>query len=138
MNFRVIPIPILKDNYVWAIINAKKTEAIIVDPGDAGPIIAYLQQHQLALNAVFITHHHWDHTNGLADLIHQYNMPVIGFIHSIVKGLTHRVKEGDVLDKAFLSSQIIEIPGHTLDHIAYYFPGILFCGDTLFSGGCGR
>lgn len=139
MTIIITPVPVLKDNYVWIMANAKERTAIVVDPGDASPVIDYLQQHQLKVCAVFITHHHWDHTNGLSELIRQCSAPVFGSIHSIVQGLTHRVSEDQaVVIDTFPPFRVMDIPGHTLDHIAYYSPGILFCGDTLFSAGCGR
>jgi hydroxyacylglutathione hydrolase len=133
------PIPALKDNYIWVVINTEQRQAFIVDPGEATPVINYLQQNKLTLSAIFITHHHWDHTNGLADLIKKYEVPIFASKLSEVFGITHFVDEnGQVKIDGFPEFSVIEIPGHTLDHIAFYSPGILFCGDTLFAAGCGR
>lgn len=139
MTHIIHPIPTLKDNYVWTIIDAFHRCALVVDPGEALPVMNYLKQHQLVLQGVFITHHHWDHTNGLSELIKHYPAPVFSSIHSLIPNVTHRLTEHDLVQlDAFPSFQIIDIPGHTLDGIAFYAPSILFCGDTLFSAGCGR
>jgi hydroxyacylglutathione hydrolase len=132
-------IPALKDNYIWAIVNETYQTALIVDPGDAEPVLQYLQHHHLTLAGILITHHHWDHSNGLASLIKKIPVPVIGSIHSPLSGLTKQVGEGLFsMSSHFPDFQGILIPGHTLDHIAYYMQDALFCGDTLFAGGCGR
>ncbi|MFN7096556.1 MAG: hydroxyacylglutathione hydrolase, partial [Gammaproteobacteria bacterium] len=112
--------------------------AIVIDPGDAKPVVTFLQQQQLQLNAILITHHHWDHSGGVAELKHHYDVPVYGKTRETVADITHPVAENDTIKLDNLTLDVIEIPGHTLDHIAYYAPGMLFCGDTLFSAGCGR
>ena len=135
----IYPIPALKDNYIWAIINSQQ-QAIIIDPGDARPVQTFLQQHQLTLHAILITHHHWDHTNGISALTQGLNIEVYGPKQDPVSGVTKKIAEHDIVSfPAFqLNFSILEIPGHTLGHIAYYAPGMLFCGDTLFAAGCGR
>ena len=140
MDTMIVPLAILKDNYVWIIINKTQKCAIIIDPGEAKPIKDFLHRYQLTLRGILITHHHWDHTNGLADLINDYAVPVFGFIGSNIVYITDRVSENDIfkINDFFPPFQVIEIPGHTLDHIAYYSLDALFCGDTLFAGGCGR
>lgn len=139
-DIEIRPIAALKDNYIWIIVNIQQQCALVVDPGDAMPVLAYLNQHQLSLRGILITHHHWDHVNGVAGLIKHYPVPVYGSIHSQFSGLTHRLTENEVIqvNDFFPPYQIIPIPGHTLDHIAYYADNTLFCGDTLFAGGCGR
>ena len=112
--------------------------AIVVDPGDASPVLAILTQLNLTLSAILITHHHWDHTNGIADLLRHYSVPVYGPAHDKIAEITHPLQQGDTLHLADTTFHIIEIPGHTLDHIAYYNQQSLFCGDTLFASGCGR
>ena len=134
------PIPIFKDNYIWLIINPIKKKVIAIDPGDSEPLQAYLQSNQLDLEAILITHHHWDHTQGIGVLKQKYNAVVYGPKNKQIDGLTHMVEEGDIIHiPSFETSfTILNIPGHTLDHIAFILPGLLFCGDTLFSAGCGR
>lgn len=124
-------IPILKDNYVWAIVDSQTKKAVIVDPGDAKPVTKFLRDNNLTLKSILITHHHWDHTNGVEELCETFSTRSLG------KGL----KDNDslVMDHFPLKFNVLEIPGHTLDHIAYVTnDGHLFCGDTLFSAGCGR
>lgn len=137
-KFRVDAIPALQDNYIWAIIDTASNHVIIVDPGEAAPVIHYLDKHSAALHSIFITHHHWDHTNGVGELVDLYSVPVYGSNQSTINDITHRLNDGDNIDLLGLSFKVITIPGHTLDHIAYYGNGMLFCGDTLFSAGCGR
>lgn len=140
MNITVYPIPILKDNYVWTIIDVSKNTAVIVDPGDAAPVARFLDQQRLQLKGILITHHHWDHTNGTVELKEQYDVPVFAPAREQVQGATTLVKEGDIvhIDDFPLAFQVIDIPGHTLGHVAYYANEMLFCGDTLFAAGCGR
>lgn len=137
-TINIYPIPAFKDNYIWAItLSNKKT--IIVDPGAAEPVETYLQENGLTLTAIFITHHHWDHTDGVSALQEKYQVPVYGPVNEKIASITNPLKENDKINLAgFPSFRVIEIPGHTLDHIAYYAPGMLFCGDTLFAAGCGR
>lgn len=139
MTLTIYPVPTLKDNYVWIIINESEQCALVVDPGESQPVIDYLKKNQLNLRGVFITHHHWDHTNGIAELVKHYPVPVFASTQCPVPSITHRLSEHQTVNlDSFPSFRVIDIPGHTLDHIAYYAPGILFCGDTLFSAGCGR
>ena len=144
-TIKVYPIPALRDNYVWVLVDRKKAKAIIVDPGNATPVIAYLEAHSLILEAILITHHHWDHTNGISEILKYIEVPVIGADNSVCQYVTRYVhgEETCKITSDFPNFDIIAIPGHTLDHIAYYAtPGnsapILFCGDTLFGAGCGR
>lgn len=130
----------LQDNYVWAIIDRTHHTATVVDPGEAQPVHAYLSQHGLSLTDILITHHHWDHTNGAAALKQEYHATLYGPANDPINHLTVPLHNNDNVQLANhgLSFKVIAIPGHTLGHIAYYAPGILFCGDTLFSSGCGR
>ncbi|WP_414827836.1 hydroxyacylglutathione hydrolase [Alteromonas sp. H39] len=135
----VFPIPAFTDNYIWCLHNA--SHAVVVDPGDAQPVMAFLKQHSLSLAAILITHHHHDHTGGIARLVSANpNVPVIGPRGNHIRGITKSVSQGDTVHLPVLSLtfSVIETPGHTLDHIAFYGHGALFCGDTLFSAGCGR
>lgn len=139
MSLQVFPIQAYDDNYIWCVHN--QTHCIVVDPGDAAPVLAYCQAHQLQLIAILITHHHWDHTDGIDPLLNVYaNIPVYGPHNPKIKQIRHRLNENDELTIAplALTFKVLEVPGHTLDHIAYFSNMGLFCGDTLFSAGCGR
>lgn len=120
-------------------------QACIVDPGDGKVVLEYLKEHELNLVAIFITHHHSDHTGGISQLLEVYDVPVYGPASANIPGISHPVHEGDTIDLFGEHFHVLEVPGHTLDHIAYYTTAtdnnsdpVLFCGDTLFAGGCGR
>lgn len=139
--FQVTPIPAFNDNYIWALQAPGSTHIAVVDPGDAAPVEQYLQQNGLSLAAILITHHHADHTGGVAQLVVNRSIPVFGGHQSSFKGVTQPLTQGDAIELLGLHLHIAEVPGHTLDHISYYQPtgnGQLFCGDTLFLAGCGR
>lgn len=140
MSVDIIPIPALKDNYIWTIVNRDKKLAACIDPGEARPVLEYLELHDLQLDAILITHHHWDHTNGVNKLLQKYTVPVYGPAKEPIPAMTAALTEGDHVNlKAFdMQLEVIDIPGHTLGHIAYYGHGYLFAGDTLFAAGCGR
>jgi hydroxyacylglutathione hydrolase len=131
-------IPAFDDNYIWLIHN-NDGHCVVVDPGDAKPVIAYLTQNRLHLDAILITHHHNDHVGGVKSLVKQYpNTIVYGPSNANIEGITKPAAQGQhitLLDDVF---HIMALPGHTLDHIAYYTNEHLFCGDVLFSAGCGR
>ncbi len=133
-------LPIFENNYIWLIMNRTRDTVIAVDPGDASPLFDYLNLKQVKLEAILITHHHRDHTGGINKLKKQYDVKVYGPQHESIDGVSDGVAEGSCIEFPFLASSfsILDIPGHTLGHIAYYVPGSLFCGDTLFSAGCGR
>lgn len=136
--FNLISIPTLQDNYVWLLSNAHH-ECLIVDPGVETPVLDYLHQHQLIPKAILLTHHHRDHTDGVRGIATQYpTLPVYGPVETAQKGCTHPVADNDKINVIGLTIQVIAVPGHTLGHIAYYSAPYLFCGDTLFSAGCGR
>lgn len=134
----IIPLPAFRDNYIWLVHDGQ--HAVVVDPGDAGPVLDHLARHGLELCAVLVTHHHPDHVGGLQSLLEHRQVPVFGPIHETIVGVSHPVGEGDTitLPGLELSFQVLEVPAHTVGHIAYFAPGVLFCGDTLFSAGCGR
>lgn len=136
----ILPIKALSDNYIWCLMKASNRCCVIVDPGDADPVLEALATHQLKLTAILITHHHWDHTDGIAKIIEQFNVPVYGPAKEVVDGVTDHLNEGNqvTLDDLDLTLHVTHIPGHTLGHIAYYGHGLLFSGDTLFTGGCGK
>lgn len=129
-----------EDNYIWLIRGNSRDKVAIVDPGDEIPVLQLLQQQQLRPIAILCTHHHWDHSGGIAGLRAQYDIPVYGPAKESVKGLTQALVEGDrvSLPELGLEFEVLEIPGHTRGHIAFYGHNMLFCGDTLFSAGCGR
>jgi hydroxyacylglutathione hydrolase len=137
----VHPLPAFADNYLWLIHDGK--HAAIVDPGDAAPVLAALAQYGLALSAILLTHHHADHIGGVPALLAHAEVPVFGPRHDGIKVLTHPLDDGDriTLAQLDLQLQVLAVPGHTLGHIAYLATAPspwLFCGDTLFAGGCGR
>jgi len=135
----IVPVRAFKDNYIWIIRDDMQHTAWVVDPGDASPVNQYLQEHKLELKGILITHHHSDHSGGVADLLDKWGaVPVYASTKSKVPFVSHFVKEGDEVNCGLLKLKVVEIPGHTLDHIAFYNNEIIFCGDTLFSAGCGR
>ncbi len=136
--FEVIRIPAFKDNYIWLL--RQGTHTAVIDPGDARPVLSLLDREGWPLTAILITHHHADHQGGIAALLAHYPVPVFGPANEPIHGLDRPLRGGEtvVLDSLALSLQVIAVPGHTLGHLAYYGAGTLFCGDTLFGGGCGR
>lgn len=134
----IIPIPAFKDNYIWTLHDQR--HAVVVDPGDAAPVLAYLSAHKLKLTAILCTHHHHDHTGGICELVQVYNVPVYGPQHEDIPCINLGLVEGDVVELAELKIvlDVIDIPGHTRGHIAFLGLGGVFCGDTLFGCGCGR
>ena len=138
---KIIPLPALSDNYIWLLMAPDSRSAYVVDPGDANPVLHALEQQNLTLCGLLITHHHWDHVDGIPKLLEHYpNIPVYGPAHEKVFGVTQPLKEGSkiTLKELNLTFHILDIPGHTLGHIAYHNNDLLFCGDTLFASGCGR
>lgn len=142
---RIEFITAFSDNYIWCISDTEGN-ALLVDPGDAAPALAHLEVQGLKLNAVLITHHHPDHVGGLPEILSACgDIPVYG-PQNHCETINHRVAGGDSVQLLGSSFEVIAVPGHTLDHIAYYLPAedsenntpALFCGDTLFAGGCGR
>lgn len=136
---QIIPIPAFKDNYIWLLHNG--THAVVVDPGDANPVIAALSDLNLQLIGILVTHHHSDHIGGVDDLLTRYpGITIYAPKHERYSFKHVAVSEPDqiYLVELNLSLNVIDLPGHTLGHIAYYTEGMLFCGDTLFGAGCGR
>lgn len=129
------------DNYIWSIGSTNRPEQLIVDPGDANPVIEFLQQQQYSAAAILITHHHHDHVGGITKLLQHFpGIPVYGPAKEKIPHITKPLREGDWLDfnDIGLRLQVLDTPGHTVGHICYLGEDMLFCGDTLFAGGCGR
>jgi len=137
----ISPIPAFDDNYIWLLRNADSDQVAVVDPGDEEPVLAALEAHGLALGAILITHHHYDHIGGVEALRGLFpKVRVFGPEDRRIRPLTDRVREGDKVAIPDLTEgfRVMEAPGHTSTHIAYLGGGALFCGDTLFAAGCGR
>ena len=163
------PIHAFSDNFIWLLSNPDNRQAAVVDPGDAAPVLNALREQGLTLSAILITHKHSDHVGGITELLSAWpGIPVYGPAGEPISQLSHRLREGDQVDLPGLNArfEVLEIPGHTEGHIAYYraggqsqpgqpnqpnqpnqlvqsdaqpgSDGTLFCGDTLFSVGCGR
>lgn len=137
----IIPIKAYQDNYIWMIINENKRQAMVVDPGEATGVLNYLHAQQLGLAAIWVTHHHADHCYGIAELQRHFAVPVYGPQHSLIPA-TVTVEAGSRIQGVDwdIDFEVMALPGHTLTHVAYYAAKQrwLFCGDTLFSAGCGR
>lgn len=137
----VSPIPAFTDNYFWSITNHEKKYAAIVDPGDAQTTLDALENSNLEPIALLITHHHNDHVGGIGGILEKYpDIPVYGPARELIPHITKALKEGDIVNLPRLDMQfeVLDVPGHTAGHIAYYAENSLFCGDTLFANGCGR
>lgn len=136
---RLVPVPAFDDNYLWLAHDGSR--AVVVDPGDAAPVAAALQRLKLQLSAILLTHHHADHIGGVAALLERFaGVDVYAPDDERIEPATRRVGDGDTVDieAPGLRLRVLALPGHTRSHIGYYGAGLLFCGDTLFSAGCGR
>ncbi len=135
---QISPIPAFTDNYIWLL--QLGHNAVVVDPGDAQAVIEVLDKNQLNLSAILITHHHHDHIDGVAELLTRNKVPVYAPAYGRYEFPHIALRDGQsiMLNEINLNLDILWLPGHTLDHIAYYNKDYLFCGDTLFSAGCGR
>ncbi|MBH2018050.1 hydroxyacylglutathione hydrolase [Polaromonas sp.] len=137
----LIPISAFADNYLWLLHDGKR--ALVVDPGDAAPVLHALAQSALQLESILVTHHHADHTGGVDALRKATGAKVYGPATERIPAPFEPLHEGDSVHTLGLDFQVLDVPGHTAGHIAFYTPDmdgkpLLFCGDTLFSGGCGR
>jgi len=139
---KLTAVPAFRDNYIWAIHARHGNDhmAVLVDPGEPGAILSWLESQDVRPVAVLITHHHADHTGALSTLSQRWPIPVYGPTREAIPGVTHPVSEGDTVDipGLGLALQVMETPGHTRGHVCYFGHGWLFSGDTLFSCGCGR
>ena len=128
------------DNYIWLIETNEGN--LVIDPGESQPVVDFLLQEDISITDILLTHHHYDHVGGVMDLKKNISGKVIGPNNPQINGVDQHVTDGNIIQSCGLDFSVIEIPGHTLDHIAYFINNkkqpILFCGDTLFSGGCGR
>ncbi len=140
MTMKIAQIPLLRDNYGYLIICQKTNNAAIIDPSEAEPVWRRVEQEKVALKAILNTHHHRDHTGGNEGLLAKQSLEVYGHKsdQGRIPGLTHGVEEGDEIVIGEVRGKILFIPGHTTGHVAYLFGSNLFCGDTLFTAGCGR
>jgi hydroxyacylglutathione hydrolase len=141
----ITPIPAFNDNYIWCLADSMTGKALIVDPGQADPVTHYLETHNLQLDTILVTHHHPDHTGGVATLAERHGPErITGPADSPFKGVTNTVHPGDKVVWQDSEFAVMAVPGHTLDHIAFFSETevaggpVLFCGDTLFICGCGR
>jgi hydroxyacylglutathione hydrolase len=138
---KYLPLPAFQDNYLWVLHDGQ--QALVVDPGDAAPVLAFLEQAGLGLQAILVTHHHGDHVGGVDAVRQATGARVFGPAGESIPGPFQPLREGDTVQALGLTFQVLDVPGHTAGHIAYFCPEVdgapmLFCGDTLFSGGCGR
>jgi hydroxyacylglutathione hydrolase len=134
----IVPLPAFQDNYIWTLTDGR--HAAVVDPGEARPVKDYLAKESLSLVAILATHHHPDHVGGIAELVAMKKVPVFGPKGEPIPALTHPLGQDDRVSIPELAAEfsVLDIPGHTRAHVAYYGLGSLFCGDTLFACGCGR
>lgn len=135
------PLPAFSDNYIWLLHHEGR--ALVVDPGDATPVTEFLHAHQLQLECILVTHHHGDHAGGVAQLQSAWDAKVYGPAHENLSFTYEGLQQGNLVEWQGLVFQTLDVPGHTAGHIAFWAQipeqaPILFCGDTLFSGGCGR
>jgi hydroxyacylglutathione hydrolase len=134
---KITPIKAFRDNYIWTIYEGES--AWVIDPGESGPVLEFLEKQKLKLEGIFLTHHHNDHSGGIRELVAKFkDLSVVAGYKSKIQEVNHQAHDGDSFPCAQFNLKAIEIPGHTLDHTAFYGNGWVFTGDTLFSAGCGR
>ncbi|MGO3746529.1 MAG: MBL fold metallo-hydrolase, partial [Alcaligenes aquatilis] len=142
-DVRLIPLPALNDNYIWAL--SRNGHALVVDPGQAAPVLDWLERESLQLDAILLTHHHGDHVGGVKDILAKHPARVWGPAHEPLPTCDVRVAQSDKVELPTLelTLHVLDIPGHTAGHVAYFGQNevkqpFVFCGDTLFAAGCGR
>jgi hydroxyacylglutathione hydrolase len=137
---KIVQIPLLRDNYGYLVICQKTNGAAIIDPSETEPVLRRIEQEKVSVEAILNTHHHRDHTGGNQGLLAVQSLAVYGHTsdQARIPGFTRGVNEGDQVQIGELKGRILFIPGHTTGHVAYLFGQALFCGDTLFTAGCGR
>ncbi len=136
---KVSRVSAFKDNYIWLLhLPGDESRVLAVDPGDAAPVTRHLDDHDLTLVGILITHHHADHVGGVKTLVAEWQCPVWGPAREDIPCRTHALRESDAINVFGLHFTILDVPGHTAGHIAYYGEGLLLIGDTLFAAGCGR
>jgi hydroxyacylglutathione hydrolase len=138
---KLIPLPAFSDNYIWMLHD--ENEALVVDPGEAAPVLRALEAEGVTLTGILVTHHHADHTGGIDALRDRTGAWVVGPARESIPTPFRPLQDGDHVDALGLRFQVLDVPGHTAGHIAFYCDAVnaqplLFCGDTLFSAGCGR
>jgi hydroxyacylglutathione hydrolase len=138
---KLIPLPAFSDNYIWMLHDGQG--ALVVDPGDAAPVFQALQREGVQLRGILVTHHHADHTGGVGALREATGATVYGPARETIPEPLRRLTQGDHVECLGLPFQVMDVPGHTTGHIAFFCDDVdglplVFCGDTLFSGGCGR
>lgn len=134
---QIEPIPAFEDNYIWAL--RKDGQTVVVDPGEDAPVLRCLERSGSRLAAILVTHRHDDHIGGIAALTAKFPVPVYGPAREATAVVTHPLRDGERVTVMGVDFEVLEVPGHTLGHVAYYAPAVgLFCGDTLFGAGCGR
>jgi len=140
----IITLKAFSDNYIY-LYQCDQKNAVVIDPGDCAPVLQALKKHNLSLTAILATHHHWDHIGGIADLKRETGCKIIGGDAKRISAVDNVVTDGQILTFGNITTKVIATPGHTSTSVCYYIPkneqnknGILFTGDTLFVGGCGR
>lgn len=138
----ITQLPVLSDNYIYLIHNEETKEAAVIDPAKAESVLDFLEQNKLELRYILNTHHHWDHVGGNLELQSQTDCQIIGYKNDVkrIPGINQYVDDEHHINILGSNAEVFFVPGHTLGHIAYYFPqeNALFCGDTIFMMGCGR
>lgn len=136
---QISALPAFTDNYIWLLQDPKTQRVAVVDPGDAAPVLAWLKQNpQWSLSDILVTHHHHDHVGGVEQLKNLTGARVCGPANETIPARDVALQDNDRISVLGRDFDVYAVPGHTLGHIAFYHPGVLLCGDTLFAAGCGR
>ncbi len=143
MTLTVTAVPAFRDNYIWLLQRDSAGPVYVVDPGDAAPVVQWLEQHEVTMGGILLTHHHPDHTGGVDELLDRQSVPVYGPRSARIPQVSHILEDDASVELLGETFHVIAVPGHTLDHIAFHVvpndtAPLLFCGDTLFAAGCGR